>query len=83
MEMRAITNEVIEEIEELKKLMFSMVDAESAIKDMDRTTLKAMQLCLRLIDDSCDLMKEYVDVLDEQNKKLDMILEKLNKGERA
>lgn len=83
MEMKAITNEVIEEIEELKKLMFSMVDVESAIKDLDRTTLKAMQLCMRLIDDSCDLMKEYVDVLDEQNEKLDMILEKLDKKERA
>lgn len=80
MKMKTITDEVIKEIKELKKLMFSMVDVESAIKDMDETTLKTMKLCVRMIDDSCDLMKEYVDVLDEQNQKLDKILRKLDEG---
>lgn len=78
MKMKTITNEVIKEIEELKELMFGLMGTESVFMDIDETTLKTMQLCMRMIDDSCNLMKEYVDVLDEQNHKLDMILKKLD-----
>ena len=49
--------------------------------NMDPNTCRALQKSLKLISESCDLMKEYATILESQDKKLDMILEKLE--ERA
>lgn len=83
MGMKAITKEVIGKLGELKKMAVGMMCDEDTLMSMDEKSLKAMQLSLGMIDDASELMEEYVNVLDEQNKKLDMILEKLNKENRA
>ncbi len=79
MSMKTITKEVIDKIGEFKKLIVKQMSDEDMIKSMDSDSLKALQLCLESIDDASDLMEEYANTLDEQNKKLDMILEKLDK----
>ena len=77
--MKTITKEVIDKFGELKKMIVSMMCDEDMFMSMDSNSLKAMQLALGAIDDASDLMKEYANTLDEQNKKLDMILAKLDK----
>lgn len=79
MSMKTITKEVIDKLGELKKMAVGMMCDEDAFMCMDSNSLKAMQLALGAIDDASDLMEEYANTLDEQNKKLDMILEKLDK----
>lgn len=77
------TTKVIKKIEKLKELMFRSMGTEDVIMDMDPETLKVVRLCMGMVDDCCDLMMEYNQMMEEQNRKLDMILEKLDKGERA
>ena len=79
MSMKTITKEVIDKFGELKKMVVGMMCDEDVLMSMDEKSLKTMQLSLGLIDDAADLMEEYVNTLDEQNKKLNMILEKLDK----
>ena len=77
------TTKVIKKIEKLKELAFRSMGTEDVIMDMDPETLKVVRLCMSMVDDCCDLMMEYDQTMEEQNRKLDMILEKLDKGERA
>ena len=79
MSMKEITNEVIDKFNELKKLIVKQMCDEDMFMNMDPEALKALQLSLGSIDDATRLMEEYVNILDEQNKKLDMILAKLDK----
>lgn len=77
MSMKTITKEVIGKLGEFKELVVKQMCDEDMIKSMNSDSLKAFQLCLESIDEASDLMEEYANTLDEQNKKLDMILEKL------
>ena len=79
MSMKEITNEVIDKFNELKKLIAKQMCDADMFMSMDPEALKALQLSLGSIDDASRLMEEYANILDEQNKKLDMILEKLDK----
>ena len=79
MSMKEITNEVIDKFNELKKLIVKQMCDTDMFMNMDPEALKALQLSLGSIDDATRLMEEYANILDEQNKKLDMILEKLDK----
>ena len=79
MSMKEITNEVIDKINELKKLIVKQLCDADMFMNMDPEALKALQLSLGSIDDASHLMEEYANILDEQNKKLDMILAKLDK----
>ena len=79
MSMKDITKEVIDKLGEFKKLVVKQMCDEDMFMYMDSDSLKALQLCLGSIDDANRLMEEYANTLDEQNKKLDMILEKLDK----
>ena len=79
MSMKEITNEVIDKFNELKKLIVKQMCDSDMFMNMDPEALKALQLSLGSIDDASRLMEEYANILDEQNKKLDMILEKLDK----
>lgn len=83
MSMKTITNEIIEDIDEVKKMFVGLMCEESVLMDMDEKTLKAVQISLKMIDDASDLMREYANVLEEQDRKLDMILEKLDEENRA
>lgn len=79
MSMKEITNEVIDKFNELKKLIVKQMCDTDMFMSMDPEALKALQLSLGSIDDATRLMEEYANILDEQNKKLDMILAKLDK----
>ena len=79
MSMKEITNEVIDKFNELKKLIVQQMCDADMFMNMDPEALKALQLSLGSIDDASHLMEEYANILDEQNKKLDMILAKLDK----
>ena len=79
MSMKEITNEVIDKFNELKKLIVKQMCDSDMVMNMDPEALKALQLSLGSIDDANRLMEEYANILDEQNKKLDMILAKLDK----
>ena len=83
MSIKTITNEIIEDIDEVKKMFVGLMCEESVLMDMDEKTLKAVQISLKMIDDASDLMREYANVLEEQDRKLDMILEKLDEENRA
>ena len=78
MSMKEITNEVIDKFNELKKLIVKQMCYADIVMNMDPEALKALQLGLGSIDDANRLMEEYANILDEQNKKLDMILAKLD-----
>ena len=83
MSMKAITKEIIEKIGAFKEMVVGSMCDEDMFMSMDPKTLKIMQLSLGMIDDATKLMEEYAQSIEEQNKKLDMILEKLNKEGKA
>lgn len=83
MSMKAITKEIIEKIGAFKEMVVKMMCDEDMFMSMNPETLKSMQLSLGMIDDATKLMEEYAQSIEEQNKKLDMILEKLNKEGKA
>lgn len=83
MSVKAITKEIIEKIGASKETVVKMMCNEDVFMSMTPETLKLMQLSLEMIDDANKLMEEYANTLEEQNKKLDMILEKLNKEVKA
>lgn len=77
MEMKRITNEIIAEIEEIKEIFLKAMAKGDMFTDMEPEGFIALQKCLKLIDKSSELMKEYVEVLESQDNKLDKILVKL------
>lgn len=77
MEMKRITNEIIAEIEEIKEIFLKEMAKGDMFTDMEPEEFIAIQKCLKLIDKSSELMKEYVEVLESQDNKLDKILVKL------
>ena len=77
MEMKRITNEIIAEIEEIKEIFLKEMAKGDTFTDMEPEGIIVIQKCLKLIDKSSELMKEYVEVLDSQDYKLDKILVKL------
>lgn len=81
MGIKEITNEIIKDIEDVKAILIEQICSEDIFMNMDPNTCRALQKSLKLINESCDLMKEYATILESQDKKLDMILEKLE--ERA
>ena len=74
MRMKEITSEVIDKFNELKKLIVKQMCDADMVMNMDPEALKALQLSLGSIDDANRLMEEYANILDEQNKKLDMMI---------
>ena len=81
MGMKEITNGIIKDIEDIKGILMEQVYKEDIFMDMEPNGIRALQKSLKLIDESCELMREYVDVLESQDRKLDLILEKLEKKE--
>lgn len=77
------TDEIVKDLKNLEDLMIkSMVDADM-IKCMDATSMEAIKITFNLMDRYCDLAEEYANVINNQDRKLDQILEKLNKWDKA
>lgn len=67
------------EIKEFKKLFVSNF-GEEALQSMGEEELKAMQCLLRLVDASTDLMKDWTETMEEQDRKLTQILALLERA---
>lgn len=77
------TDEIVKDLKNLEDLMIkSMVDADM-IKCMDAKSMEVIKITFNLMDRYCDLAEEYANVIDNQDRKLDQILEKLNKWDKA
>ena len=78
--MKQITNEIVEEIQEIKTMALKMMAEEEVFKYMEPEAFVLMQRSYNLLDSASKLMIEYADILDSQNKKLDILLERTEKG---
>lgn len=74
------TMEMIRNLKNLEDLMIkSTVDADM-IKYMDANSMELFKTSFKIMDDCCDLMEDYATMMDNQNKKIDQILDILKKG---
>ena len=76
LKMKAI--ELKNELEALKELCIAEA-VIGGIDSVDERGFKALQSTLKVIKLSNDLMVEQCKVMDEMNKKLDKLLDKVNK----
>lgn len=65
---------------ELKDLVLKEGFNEETLMGLDENTLKAVQLCFKLMEASQQIMIKQAELMDNQDKKLDMILEQIKKG---
>ena len=70
------SNEVFEEINEVKKLYIRELIDEDELKNMDHQEFELVQKMLKIIDLSMDLVHEEMKAIDEIDSKLDKLLEK-------
>ena len=70
------SNEVFEEINEVKKLYIREFIDEDELKNMDHQEFELVQKMLKIIDLSMDLVHEEMKAIDEIDSKLDKLLEK-------
>ena len=70
------SNEVFEEINEVKKLYIREFIDEDELKSMDHQEFELVQKMLKIIDLSMDLVHEEMKAIDEIDSKLDKLLEK-------
>lgn len=77
------TDEIVKDLKNLEDLMIkSMFDADM-IRCMDAKSMEVIKITFNLMDRYCDLAEEYANVIDNRDRKLDQILEKLNKWDKA
>lgn len=67
---------------ELEKSCLKSVDVIDAFADMDMEELEIMIKLKKVMNLLEDILIEYGETVDEQNRKLDEILELLKKGDR-
>ena len=79
--MRETTERLFREMDELMDLCTAQFGA-SDIANMDDETFKALRLSMRIIETSKQLTMECVDMMETQDKKLDKILQLLEKQEK-
>lgn len=70
------SNEVFEEINEVKKLYIRELIDEDELKSMDYQEFELVQKMLKIIDLAMDLVHEEMKAIDEIDSKLDKLLEK-------
>lgn len=68
------SNEVFESINELKALCIKEAIDENALKCMDPHKLEMIQMLLKIVNLTNDLMNEEMKAIDEINNKLDKLL---------
>lgn len=73
---------IVEEINELKSVMgkqlLGLVDIE-CIDDEGIESLKLLSRCYKLMDSSMEYMVEQANTIDQLNRKLDKVIDLLNK----
>lgn len=78
------TDKVIDECKELMKDYVKMlgVDSMDLFKDMDFDTFNILRRSVKLMDSAYDLMSAQAQTIDSLNRKLDKVLEHLEKMEK-
>lgn len=68
--------EMVEVTEELKKVCFNLMtdDGMYVFKNMRPEELKMMQLCLKAVDISNNIIMEQAKLLDDLDKKINTLL---------
>lgn len=74
------TMEMIRNLKNLEDLMVKTTVDADMIKYMDANSIELFKTSFKIMDDCCDLMKDYAAMMDNQNKKIDRILDILKKG---
>ena len=75
--MRKEVEELMKECDELMELGISQLSSLDTIEYMDETSLNVMQRSIKLYKKSKELSIKMADRIDEQNDKLDKIIELL------
>lgn len=71
------TKKFVDEINEMKTLAIKSTFDEDMVKNMNEKDLEAMQLTLKIIDTMSELLIKEAEMMEETNKKLDIVLKKL------
>ena len=74
------TMEMIRNLKNLEDLMVKTTVDADMIKYMDANSIELFKTSFKIMDDCCDLMGDYAAMMDNQNKKIDQILDILKKG---
>ena len=74
------TMEMIRNLKNLEDLMVKSTVDTDMIKYMDANSMELFKTSFKIMDDCCDLMEDYAAMMDNQNKKIDQILDILKKG---
>lgn len=67
----------VDEVNEMKVLIVEQM-AHDEILNIDEKSLKAIQTAIRLVDAYRDFTLEQAKIIEETNKKLDMLLIKMD-----
>lgn len=74
--MKETMNKLIEEMKEFKRFIIKKAVDEGALDELNGDLLDLMQRTDKLLESSIDLSVQYVECIEEQNKKLDILLER-------
>lgn len=64
--------------DQMMEIVNQQVGALDMINDMDETQFKLVKTMIDLVDASKDMMTEQATIIDDQNRKLDILLRKLD-----
>lgn len=64
--------------DQMMDIVNQQVGALDMINDMDETQFKLVKTMIDLVDASKDMMTEQATIIDDQNRKLDILLRKLD-----
>lgn len=73
------TMEMIRNLKNLEDLMAKFTVDADTFKYMDANSMELFKTSFKIMDDCCNLMEDYAAMIDNQNKKIDQILDILKK----
>ena len=76
------SKKMVEVTNEFKEVMCNMMKSEGmdVLKNMSTDEFKMLQLCLKAVDISNEVIMEQAKTLDELNRKLDLLLDNKTKN---
>lgn len=74
------TRKMIEEIDKIKAICTKQMCDPDVLMYMDGNTLEMLQASMKLIEISKDLMIAQATMMEDMNKKLDMLVNKKEQG---
>jgi hypothetical protein len=74
--MKETANKTIEVIAELKEFIVKKIVGENILMEMDPDVFKLTQMSLQLVELTGDLLVKQAEMMEETNRKLDLLLER-------